>query len=333
MTMRPTVRNAAPVLAAAFACALPLVAAAQGNYPNRPIRVIVPFGTGSVTDVIARVTMPPLAEALGQTIIVDNRPGGGGNPGTDLGVKAVPDGYTLILSSASTLAVNGFLFSNMPYDMATAFSPITQINSVTNVLVVSPSLPVKSVPELIAHAKANPGKLNMSNAGSGFQSHLAGVLFTHMTGINVQHVPYKGGASLVAVIGNEAQVTIAPMPAVIGHVRAGKLRAIATGGEKRSGATPTLPTIIEAGVPGYVSTGWMGLMLPAGPSRAGPPKPLYERLRTAVVKVVDDPVTREQMERQGGEAMSSTPEAFLQLIREEYKRFQIAIGLAGLKVD
>ncbi|MCA3076811.1 MAG: tripartite tricarboxylate transporter substrate binding protein, partial [Rhodocyclaceae bacterium] len=225
------------------------------------------------------------------------------------------------------------IYKGLNYDPIRDFVPLSLVAVTHNMLVVTPSLPVQSVQELIAHARANPGKLNMSNAGSGFQSHLAGVLFTHMTGINVQHVPYKGGASLVAVIGNEAQVTIAPMPAVIGHVRAGKLRAVATGGEKRSVVTPTLPTIIEAGVPGYVSTGWMGLMLPAGPSRAGPPKPLYERLRTAVVKVVEDPVTREQMERQGGEAMSSTPEAFLQLIREEYKRFQTAIGLAGLKVD
>jgi tripartite-type tricarboxylate transporter receptor subunit TctC len=202
-----------------------------------------------------------------------------------------------------------------------------------NMLVVTPSLPVQSVQELVAHAKANPGRLNMANAGSGFQSHLAGVLFSHMTGIDLQHVPYKGGASLVAVIANEAQVTIAPIPAVIGHVRAGKLRAIATGGEQRSVVTPALPTIIEAGVPGYVSTGWMGLMLPAGPSRAGPPKAVFERLRSAALKTLEDPVTREQFERQGGEAMTSTPEAFLQLIRAEYKRFQTAIGLAGLKVE
>jgi tripartite-type tricarboxylate transporter receptor subunit TctC len=187
---------------------------------------------------------------------------------------------------------------------------------------------VKSVKELIAYAKANPGKLNMSNAGSGFQSHLAGVLFTHMTGVDLHHVPYKGGASLIAVMGNEAQLTIAPAPALMQYVRAGRLRALATGGEKRSTITPELPTIIEAGVPGYVSTGWAGLMVPKGT-----PKPIFDKLYATMVNAVNDPTTRELMERQGGEPTTSTPEEFLKLINEEYARFGQAIRIANLKVE
>jgi tripartite-type tricarboxylate transporter receptor subunit TctC len=329
--------NRSSVVALVAACTMLSSVPGQGafspSYPVKPVRLIIANTPGTSVDALARVLGVRLGEELGAQIVPDNRAGAGGLIGGEIASRSAADGYTLLVSSTGMQVITPQIYKGLNYDPIRDFVPLSLVAITQNVLVVTPSLPVQSVQELIAHAKANPGKLNMSNAGSGFQSHLAGVLFTHLTGINVQHVPYKGGASLVAVIGNEAQVTIAPMPAVIGHVRAGKLRAIATGGEKRSVATATLPTIIEAGVPGYVSTGWMGLMLPAGPSRAGPPKPLFERLRAVVVKVVDDPVTREQMERQGGEAMSSTPEAFLQLIREEYKRFQIAIGLAGLKVD
>lgn len=324
-------------VAAAVACTAMSSTVAHGAaappYPVKPVRLIIANTPGTSVDALARVLGVRLGEELGAQIVPDNRAGAGGLIGGEIASRSAADGYTLLVSSTGMQVITPQIYKGLSYDPIRDFVPLSLVAITQNMLVVTPSLPVQSVQELIAHAKANPGKLNMSNAGSGFQSHLAGVLFTHMTGINVQHVPYKGGASLVAVIGNEAQVTIAPMPAVIGHVRAGKLRAVATGGDKRSVVTPTLPTISEAGVPGYVSTGWMGLMLPAGPSRAGPPKPLYERLRAAVVKVVEDPVTREQMERQGGEAMSSTPEAFLQLIREEYKRFQTAIGLAGLKVE
>ncbi|MBY0438913.1 MAG: tripartite tricarboxylate transporter substrate binding protein [Burkholderiales bacterium] len=331
----PRIRQMSAATAAALAAlaSLPALGASAPPYPVKPVRLIIANTPGTSVDALARVLAVRLGEELGAQIVPDNRGGAGGLIGGEIASRSAPDGYTLLVSSTGMQVITPQIYKGLSYDPIRDFVPLSLVAITHNMLVVTPTLPVQTVQELIAHARTNPGRLNMSNAGSGFQSHLAGVLFTHMTGINVQHVPYKGGASLVAVIGNEAQVTIAPMPAVIGHVRAGKLRAIATGGEKRSVVTPTLPTISEAGVPGFVSTGWMGLMLPAGPSRAGPPKPLYERLRSAVVKVVEDPVTREQMERQGGEAVSSTPEAFLQLIREEFKRFQTAIGLAGLKVD
>lgn len=331
----PCTRPSVAAIAAACTMLSSLAAygAAAPPYPMKPVRLIIANTPGTSVDALARVLGVRLGEELGAQIVPDNRGGAGGLIGGEIASRSAADGYTLLVSSTGMQVITPQIYKNLSYDPIRDFVPLSLVAITHNMLVVTPTLPVQTVPELIAHAKAHPGRLNMSNAGSGFQSHLAGVLFTHMTGVNVQHVPYKGGASLVAVIANEAQVTIAPMPAVIGHVRSGKLRALATGGEKRSVVTPTLPTIGEAGVPGFVSTGWMGLMLPAGPSRAGPPKPLYERLRAAVVKAVEDPATREQMERQGGEAMTSTPEAFLQLIREEFKRFQTAINLAGLKVE
>jgi tripartite-type tricarboxylate transporter receptor subunit TctC len=208
------------------------------------------------------------------------------------------------------------------------FRPISLYAVTQNLVLLNPNFPAKTVKELIAAAKANPGKYNMANAGSGFQSHLAGVLFAHLAGIDVVHVPYKGGASLIAVMSNEAQFTIAPAPAVMGHVRAGRLRAIASGGEKRSPLTPDIPTVIEAGVPGYVSTGWAGLMAPKGTA-----KPIMDKLHATMVKALADPQTKEQMERAGGEPVSSTPEEMLRIIREDYARMGQAIKLAGLKVE
>ena len=317
------------LLLPAAACCLPIEAAAQGSYPNRPIRVIVPFGTGSVTDVIARVTMPPLAEALGQTIIVDNRPGGGGNPGTDLGVKAVPDGYTLIVSSASTLAVNGFLFANMPYDMATAFSPITQINSVTNVLVVSPSLPVKSVPELIAHAKANPGKLSFASAGAGGTIHLAGEMFKSLAGIQMEHIVYKASPiAHIDLFSGQIHLMFDGLPPSIGHIRAGKLRALAVTPSRRSSLLPDLPTMAEAGVPGYNVQGWNGLVGPAGL-----PRPIVERLNRETVAVLRRDAVRQRLLELGAEPVGNTPEAFGAHMQAERALWGKLIRQIGLKLD
>jgi tripartite-type tricarboxylate transporter receptor subunit TctC len=269
-----------------------------------------------------------MGEALGQQIVADNRGGAGGLIGAEIAAHAAPDGYTLLVSSTGMQVITPQIYKKLNYHPTRDFASISLYAITQNMLVTHTSLPAKNVKELIAHAKANPGKLNMSNAGSGFQSHLAGVLFTHMSGINVQHVPYKGGASLIAVMGNEAQFTIAPGPAVMVHVRGGRLRSLATGGETRSPLTPDLPTIAESGVPGYVSTGWSGIMAPKGT-----PKPILDKLHATLVKVINDPVTREQMERQGGEPVTSTPADFLKFINDEYQRFGQAIKLANLKVE
>jgi tripartite-type tricarboxylate transporter receptor subunit TctC len=220
------------------------------------------------------------------------------------------------------------IYSRLNYQPVKDFEAISLFAVTQNILVMNPGLPYQSVKELVAFGKANPGKLRMSNAGSGFQSHLAGVLFTHMAGIDVLHVPYKGGASLIAVMSNESQFTIAPGPAVIGHVRGGRLRAVATGGEKRSPVTPELPTIAEAGVPGYVSTGWSGLMAPKKT-----PAPILAKIHAALTRTINDPGTRKLMDAQGGEPVLSTGPEFVKFIHEEYQRFGQAIKLANLKVE
>lgn len=314
-------------------CATPSARAAQPaaatDYPNRPIRVIVPFGVGSVTDVVTRIVMPSLADALGQSIIVDNRPGGGGNPGTDMGVKAAPDGYTLVMSSASTLAVNGFLFRSMPYDMATAFAPITQINSVTNVLVVSPSLPVKSVQELIAYAKANPNKLSFASAGAGGTIHLAAEMFKAMTGVSMEHVIYKASPPAhIDLFSGQVQVMFDGLPPALTQVRAGRLRALAVTTAKRSQLLPELPTIAESGVTGYDVQGWNGFVGPAGLPRA-----LVDRLNRETVRVLAGDAIRQRLLGLGAEPVGSTPAEFAAHMKTERESWGRLIARIGLKLD
>ena len=314
---------------AVLTCASAALAADKSaSYPSRPIRLIVANTTGTSVDTLARVLAAKMSEELGQQMVADNRAGAGGTIGAEIASQSAPDGYTLLVSSTGMQAISPQIYRKINYDPVKSFEAISLYAVTQNVLVVTPTLPVRTVKDLVALAKASPGKYNMSNAGSGFQSHLAGVLFTHMTGIDVVHVPYKGGASLTAVVANEAQFTIAPAPAVVGHIKANRMRAIATGGEKRSKLTPELPTIIESGVPGYVSTGWAGLMAPRAT-----PKPIVDKVYATVHKVLADPVTREQMERQGGEPTASTPQEMLRVIREDYARMGHAIKLAKLKVE
>ncbi len=320
------------VIAIAAACGLlPLSAAGAdpaASYPSRPIRLIIANTTGTSVDTLCRVLAARFSEELGQQIVSDNRAGAGGTIGAEIASQAAPDGHTLLVSSTGMQVIAPQIYTRLNYHPVRDFEAISLFAITQNLMVMNPGLPFKSVKELIAYARANPGKLRMSNAGAGFQSHLAGVLFTHMAGIDVLHVPYKGGASLIAVMSNESQFTIAPGPAVMGHVRGGRLRALATGGEKRSPLTPELPTIAEAGVPGYVSTGWSGLMAPRNT-----PKPIVEKIHAALTRTLNDPATRKLMEAQGGEPATSTGAEFIKLINEEYKRFGQAIKLANLKVE
>ena len=298
------------------------------SYPSRPVRYVIAQTTGTSVDTLARILGVKMGELLGQQFVADNRGGAGGTIGGEIASQAAPDGYTLLVSSTGMQVISPQIYKKLNYHPVEDFQAISLYAVTQNLFVLNPGFPAKSVKDLIALAKASPGKYNMANAGSGFQSHLAGVLFAHMAGIDVVHVPYKGGASLVAVMGNEAQFTIAPAPAVMGHVRAGRLRAIASGGEKRSPLTPDIPTVIESGVPGYVSTGWAGLMAPRRT-----PKPIVDKLHATMVKALSDPQTREQMERAGGEPVSSTPQEMLRVIREDYARMGQAIKLAKLKVE
>jgi len=325
-------RNASKGLRIACAgwllCACAAEAAAQA-YPSRPIRVIVPFGAGSITDLLTRTVMPKLSDALGQIIVVDNRPGAGGNIGTDLVVKSNPDGYTLTLGAASTLAVNGFLFRNIPYDVATAFAPITQIARVTNVLVVTPSLPVKSVKDLIAYAKANPGKLSFASAGAGGTIHLCGEMFKSMAGIRMEHIVYKASPfAHVDLFSGQVQVMFDGIPPALPHIRAGRLRALAVATARRSQLLPDLPTVAEAGLPGYDVQGWNGF---AGPART--PKEVIARLNRQMVRVLGMPDVRERLLAMGAEPVGSSVEEFAAFMKSERDRWGKFIKQIGLTLD
>lgn len=299
------------------------------DYPSRPIRVIVPFGTGSITDILTRTVMPKLSEALGQPVIVDNRPGAGGNIGTDMAVKATPDGHTLTLGAASTLAINGFLFRNMPYDVATAFAPITQIATVTNVLVVSPALPVKSVQELIAYAKANPGKLSFASAGAGGTIHLAAEMFKAMTGIRMEHIVYKSSPfAHVDLFNGQVHVMFDGLPPALPQIRAGKLRALAVATARRSQLVPELPTVAESGVPGYEVQGWNGF---AGPARM--PRAIVNKLNRETVRVLNMSDVRERLLALGAEPVGNSPEEFAALMKTERERWGKLIEQIGLRLD
>lgn len=323
------IASAACVLLAALAAGHDAEASeTAASYPSKPVRLIVAQGTGSSVDNMGRVLATRLTEEWGKQVIVDNRGGAGGTIGAEIASRAAPDGYTLLMSSTAMQVISPQIYKDLTYHPTKDFRQVSLIASTQNVLVINPNQPFKTVKELIAYAKANPGKINMANAGSGFQSHLAAVLFTHMANIQVLHVPYKGGTSTTMVAAGESHATIVPLPSVIGHIRAGRLIPIGTGGEKRSTILKDVPTIAESGVPGYVSTGWAGIAAPKAL-----PKPLFDKLYASLTKVMNDPTTKELFERQGAETMTSTPEEMLAFINAEYGRFGTAIKLAGLKMQ
>ena len=309
----------------------PAVAAdAAKNYPERPIRFVLAQTPGSSIDTMSRVVATRLSELLGQQLVVDNRPGAGGIIGGEIVAHAAPDGYTLFAGATASQVIGPRVYKKvLKYNPRTDFTPISLFAATQNVLVVNPGMPYRSAKELIAYAKANPGKVNWANAGVGFQSHLAGALLTHMAGIKVLHVPYKGAGPMVAgVIAGEAHVTIGPAPAWMVHVQAGRARALAMGGEKRSTLWPGIPTIIESGVPGYVSDGWAGLMGPRGL-----PNEIQAKLRNLLVKAVNEPTTNNALKKVGAEPITSTPAEFTQRIAKDWTRMGEAIRVASLKAE
>ena len=297
-------------------------------YPSKPVRLIVAQGTGSSVDNMGRVLAARLTEEWGRQVIVDNRGGAGGTIGAEIASRSAPDGYTLLMSSTAMQVISPQIYKDLTYHPTKDFRQVSLIANTVNVMVVNTKQPYKSVKEMLAYAKANPGKINMANAGSGFQSHLAAVLFTHLANIDVLHVPYKGGTSLTMVASGESHATIVPLPSATPHLRAGRVVAIGVGSEKRSALLKEVPTMIESGVPGYVSTGWAGIATPKAV-----PKPLFDKIYASLIKTMNDPTTREMFEKQGAEVTTSTPEQMLAHINAEYGRFATAIKLAGLKVQ
>jgi tripartite-type tricarboxylate transporter receptor subunit TctC len=317
-------RLAATLLAAAFA----LDALAQTPYPTRAVRVIVPSSPGGGTDIMARLIAPALAERLGQPIVIDNRPGAGTLIGNELAAKSAPDGYTLLMG-LSTLAILPAMHKKMPYDALRDLAPITQTVTAPNILVVHPSLPVKSVKEFIAFARARPGQLNFGSAGAGTNPHLSMELFRSMAKLDMVHVAYKGSAPAIAdlVAGHVVAMT-ATMLTGLPHARSGRLRALGTTGAQRIAAAPDIPTVAESGLPGYEAVQWYGLFAPAAT-----PREIVAKLHAATVAALHVPAVRQRLEAEGVEPVGNSPEEFARLLRTETEKWAKVVREAGIKPE
>ena len=322
-------------LAAAFAGLLlaslalaPAAVWAQG-YPSKPIRLVVPFPAGGSLDVVARAMGQKLAEAWGQPVVIDNRPGAGGNIGADLVAKSAPDGYTILEGALSTHAVNVSLYGKMPYDPVRDFTPITLVAVTPNVLVLNPSVPANSVKELIAYAKANPGKLSFGSGSNGSAGHLAGELFKTEAGVDMVHVPYKGAApAMQDLLGGRIQLMFDNLANSMQQVRAGKLKALAVTTAQRSALVPDLPTLAEAGLPGFDIYTWWGFMAPAGT-----PKEIVAKWNAEVARILNTPEMKAFFAQQGAEPAPTSPEEFAALIRREIPKYAKIVKDSGAKVD
>jgi tripartite-type tricarboxylate transporter receptor subunit TctC len=321
--MRLTGLVAAIAVAAGTCCS----ANAQ-TYPAKPIRIVVPFPPGGTSDILARAVGQKLTEEWKQQVIVDDRPGAGANIGAEIVAKAPPDGYTLLL--ASTIhAINPSLYSKLPYDPVRDFTPVALIAATSQVLVVHNSVPVKTVKEFIAYAKKRPGELNYSSAGSGSQPHLTAELFKSMTGIDIVHVPYKGAPpAMTDLLAGQVALTFATAPSAVPHVKAGKLRALGVSTVKRITALPDVPTIAEAGVPGFEASGANGLVGPAGL-----PPAIVERLATAVTRIVKEPAMSRYLSEQGADPVTMSPAEYGAYIKSEVVKWAKVVRASGAKVD
>ncbi len=308
-------------------CGMAAAAHAAGPYPSRPIRFIVPFPPGGGTDTVARLIAQPLAERLKQQIIIDNRGGANAIIGTDLGAKAPPDGHTWVYCLPASVSVNPALYRNLPYDPGRDFVPVVQLNSIALLLVINNGVPVKSVPELIALAKAKPGQLNYASSGNGSAAHLAMALFGVMSGVNMTHVPYKGGApAMTDLVSGQVQMMSGPMIAALPHVNAGRVRALAVTTPKRVPGLPGVPTMGET-IQGYESSIWHGMLMPKGV-----PAGIVRQVNREINEVLRTAAVRERMATQGAEPAGGSAEDFAALLRSDIKKYSKLlqqIGLAG----
>ncbi len=318
-------RVAAITMAALFVGA---GAALAQTWPVKPVRVVIPWPPGGSNDVVGRIVMQKVAESLGQQFVVDNRPGASGAIGAEPVAKAPPDGYTIMVHSTTHLG-NAHLYKKLPYDTLKDFAPVGTLAAQPGALATHPSLPVKSVKEFIAMAKARPGQINYSSSGNGSAPHLSMALLTSMTGINLVHIPYKGGAPQVtALVGGEAHASLATISTVIAHIKSGRLRALGVSSAKRSAMLPDVPTIAEAGVPGYEMSPWIGVYVPANT-----PKAIIDRLNAEANKALKHPEVANSLINQVLDPLPSTPEEFAQRIRIDYEKYGKLIRATGVNVD
>jgi tripartite-type tricarboxylate transporter receptor subunit TctC len=299
---------------------------AQSAYPNKPVRVVVAFTAGGTTDILARAVTQQMSEKLGQPFVIDNKPGGGGNIGTEFVVRAPADGYTLIVNSVGPMAVNQTLYKNMTYDPLIDLVPVVQIADVPNVLVVNPEVPAKTMEEFIAYAKANPNKLNYGSTGIGTSSHLSSYMLSKRIGAETLHVPYKGANALTDLLAGRIQFMFATIPSVIAHIRAGKLRAIAVSSLKRSRSLPDVPTVAEKGFAGFSAGSWFGFFAPKGT-----PAPVIALLNKSVNDAL--PSLEAQMIREGADPVGGTPEQFGKFTRQEYEKWKVIVRDSGATAE
>jgi len=322
------------LMVATAAALLPLPLWAQTAWPSKPVRIVVPFAAGGTTDILARALAPELSKAFGQPFIIENKPGAGGNVGADNVAKSAPDGYSLLMGTVGTHAINPALYPKMPYDHVKDFAPITLVAGVPNVLVMNPAKAeaygINSVPDLIRYAKANPGKLNMASSGNGTSIHLSGELFKTMTGTFMVHFPYRGsGPALMDLIGGNMDLMFDNLPSSMPQIKAGKLKALAVTSAERSAAVPELPTLAEAGpIKGFEASSWFGLLAPAGT-----PADIVGRLQQETAKALGAPALKERLLAQGAIPSGMSPADFSRLISAETKKWAEVVKASGAKVD
>ena len=311
-----------------------LPAQAQSGWPNKPVRIIVPFAAGGTTDILARAIAPELTKAFGQPFVIDNRGGAGGNLGTDMVAKSPADGYTLVMGTVGTHGINKSLYDKMPFDPVKDFAPITLVAGVPNVMVMNAekarAMGINSVPDFIKYAKANPGKLNMASSGNGTSIHMAGELFKSMTGTFMVHFPYRGSSpALLDLVAGNTDVMFDNLPSSMPHIKSGKLKAFAVTSSQRSAALPDVPTLEDAGkLKGFEASSWFGLLAPAGT-----PPDIINRIRQEVVKSLNTPAVKEKMLAQGAIPSGNTPLEFSKLINSEIVKWAQVVKASGAKVD
>ena len=299
------------------------------TWPSKPMRIVIAQAPGSATDVISRVVGIPLSESLGQPIVIDARPGAGGALGTEVAARSAPDGYTLFMANNSTHGSNPAVYAKLPYDAVKDFAPISFVASVPYVLVVDPALPVKTVQEFIALAKSRPGKMNYASAGNGSTHHFCGELLKSMTGIDIQHIPYKGsGPGIAGLLGGEVSMMFSNVVDIGSQIKAGKVKPLAVTVQRRASLLPDVPTMAEAGLPGFEITSWFGLLVPAGT-----PTPIIGRLNAEAVKVLGKAELKATLNTLGLEVASSTPEQFAAHIKSEIAKFGKIAKAAGIKAE